>query len=120
MESAKHIIQVGEERVELLFTPFVGSEAARRGITLSIEDKDDPGQVLELLSKLVYLSALNWDTLSRFDNPDRPDFTLKYIDFHVWAWQHQEELMSFSNRMINNIFAIKGAGAAEQEGVKKK
>lgn len=86
--------------VELLFTPSMYERGRERGVIITIEDKDNPIQVVEAYTKLLYLGAINaWEAL-RFDNLDMGDFPYGLIDFQLWTSENPRKF----SRLIADIF----------------
>lgn len=87
----RHTIELRKGvKVEVLFTPSLFGVAKRRGLSLTIEDREDWAQVAEAYTKLIYIAALNaWEARS-YDEPELGAFPHDYSDFLVWSGENPQ------------------------------
>lgn len=89
---ARHIIELKEGvSVELLITPSMYEIARRKGLTVVIDDADNPNQVVDAYTKLIYLAALNAREAMQWDHPGTPDLEISLADFRIWAAERPKE-----------------------------
>lgn len=118
---ARYIIELREGvRAELLITPSMYAIGERKGITVVIDDTDNPAQVNEAYIKLMYLSALNAWEARAVDDPAIGDPSWKYIDFAQWAAENPDKFADMIRIIFECLTGKHLSEAAKEVDVKKK
>lgn len=116
----RHVIELeGGVKVELLFTPSLFGVASRKGLSIVIEDRNNPALVMEAYVKVIYMAALNAWEAKAYDTPDLGDFSPKYADFQAWAATHPRKFSELVSVAFETITGKTIAEAAELEKEKQ-
>ena len=85
MVQVLHMITLkGGAAVELLATPALFDIAAKRGMKIEA-DADNPMEVYDAYTKMIYLAMLNAWAVRRYDDPAMGDCPYKLMDIVEWA-----------------------------------
>lgn len=111
-------LELGERRVDLLFSVTLGYTAKRKGISLSCEDSTNPEERLAFFVRLLYVAALNAWEYNSIDDPSLGEFPFRVIDFAEWATANPKdfaEMIKASSEAMAGLFQKETGGEVKKK-----